>query len=200
MLAEKTGNPGNICEKATNKQQEFILVQVALRLFYQKGYGKVKFSDIARATGISTREAQGYFTDKAAICHQVIDTHLNNQSELFAEINRNSNPRQRLSQFLDTIADDSDSLMSRGCPLTNLYFDIRREGEQLAGQGAKLMRQRLEWITKQFIVITRIKEPTDLAERLSSAIIGISILAQVSGNNRLIRSQVNQLKSWIRSM
>jgi len=62
------------------------------------------------------------------------------------------------------------------------------------------MRQRLDWITQQFVLITRVEGTTDFAERLSSAIIGISILAEVSGNDRLIKRQVNQLKSWIRSM
>lgn len=122
MLAEKTHNPENRGADGTNKQQEFILVQVALRLFHEKRYDKVKFSDIARAAGIPTKEAQDYFADKAEICHQVIDTHLDNQAALFADIDLNSNPRQRLSRFLDNIVDNADALVLQGCPLTNLYF------------------------------------------------------------------------------
>ena len=200
MLAEKTTNPENRCADGTNKQQEFILVQVALRLFHEKRYDKVKFSDIARSAGIPTKEAQVYFADKAEICHQVIDTHLDNQAALFADIDQNSNPRQRLSRFLDNIADDANALVLRGCPLTNLYFDVRGEEEQLVRHATRLMRQRLDWITQQFVLITRVEGTTDFAERLSSAIIGICVLAEVSGNERLIKRQVNQLKSWIRSM
>lgn len=200
VLAEKTDTPENTDTNGPNRQQEFILVQVALRLFHEKGYDRVKFSDIARAAGVTIKEAQEYFADKTEICHQVIESHLNSQSTLFADIDRNSNPRQRLSHLLDNIADNTDILMSRGCPLTNLYFDIRRGDKQLARQATSLMRQRLDWISRQFVLITRVEGTTDYAERLASAIIGISILAEVSGNDGLIRRQVNQLKSWIRSM
>jgi len=196
----KDGNSEDSAEPVIDKQQEFILVQVAERLFSDRGYHKVKFSDIARAGGISTREAQNYFPSKADICHQVIDSHLKRQSARFAEIDQNGNPRQRLSRFLDDIAADADILMARGCPLTNLYFDVHKESGPLAAHAVALMHQRLDWISQQFILITQVDGPADFAERLASALIGISILARVSGSSRLIRNQINQLKSWIRLM
>ncbi len=204
MLAEKTddleaaGREGS--DKRVVKEQKYILVQVALRLFHEQGYGKVKFIDIAKSSGISNKEAQSYFSSKEEICHLVIDKHLDNQTAQFEEINENSNPRQRLSLYLDTLVENSDSLITYGCPMTDLYFDMKREDKPLADHAAEILKQRLDWIREQFVLITRVENIMDLHERLDSAIHGISILAQVTGSKQLIKHQVNQLKSWIRSM
>ncbi|MCF8475044.1 MAG: TetR/AcrR family transcriptional regulator [Emcibacter sp.] len=204
MLAENMDSPktvkGGYSMKNGHQQQKYIVIQAALRLFHENGYDKVKISDIARAASVTSGEVEEYFPSKQEICHKVIDSHLENQAKLFEDINQNSNPRQRLSLYLDTIVDDTESLIRRGCPLTNLYFDVRRQEEQLSGHVVKLLQQRLNWISEQFVLIMKVKEVPDLAERLASAIHGICILAQVTGDENLIRHQVNQLKSWIRSM
>lgn len=204
MLAEKTDNPlakqGESSSKSTGGEQKHILVQSALRLFHEKGYGKVKFSHIAKAAGITNKEAQSYFSSKEDICHGVIEAHLANLKAQFGEINQNSNPRQRLILYLDSLVEKVDGLISFGCPLTNLYFDVKRDDRQLADHAAELLLTRLSWIREQFVLITRVKEITDIPERLTSAIHGISILAQVMGSEHMIKHQVNQLKSWIRSM
>ena len=204
MLAEKTDDSktaaGEGSKTVKDNQQKHILVQVALRLFHERGYGKVTLSDIAKAASLSLKETESYFPSLQEICNQVIDAHGTRQLAEFEDIGQNSNPRQRLSLYLDTLVEDSDVLITRGCPMTNLYFDVKREDNGLAEHAAKLLQQRLDWIREQFVVITRVENITDLPERLDSAIHGISILAQVTGSPRLIRNQVNQLKSWIRSM
>jgi len=204
VLAEKTESlktgQNETISVGEEKEQKYILVQVALRLFYEKGYGKVKFSDIAKGANVSVKTVQGYFSAPEEICHQVIDEHLANQAALFEKINQNSNARQRLSIYLDSFVDSTDSLIAWGCPLTNLYFDVKRAEGTLAAHASKLLQNRLDWIREQFVLITRVEDISDLPERLASAIHGIAIMAQVTGNDRLISGQVNQLKSWIRSM
>ena len=183
-----------------SNQQKYILVQVAKRLFHERGYGKVKLTDIAKNAGISLKETQGYFSSPQDVCLRVIDVHWEEQLAEFDNIDQNSNPRQRLSLYLDSLLENSDEMMSRGCAITNLYFDVKREDPELDDLAAKLLQQRLDWIKEQFVAITRVENITGLPERLDSAIHGISILAQATGNPALIRNQVNQLKSWIRSM
>jgi len=208
LLAEKTGRSDTGADIAQgedavaydDEQQKFILVQVAQRLFHEKGFSKTSLSHIARGAGLSHKMAQNYFSSTREICHQVIDVYLKTQNDQFEKISHNSNARQRLSLYLDQFAEDSDSLVARGCPLTNLYFDVKREDDALAEHAAKLLQNRLDWIKEQFVMVMRVEGVTDLPERLASAIQGIVIMAQVTGNDRLIGHQVNQLKSWIRSM
>ncbi|MBL4802673.1 MAG: TetR family transcriptional regulator [Emcibacter sp.] len=204
MLAEKTDNSvaegGEGSRMSEDSQQKHILIQVALRLFHEKGYGKVEMIDIAKAASMSIEEAKVYFASLQDICHQVIEAHGSNQTVLFDDISQNNNPRQRLSLYLDTLVADADVLIVRGCSITNLYFDVKREDSALADHAATLLQQRLDWIREQFVAITRVNNIPDLPERLDGAIHGISILAQVTGDARLIQNQVNQLKSWIRSM
>lgn len=181
-------------------EQQHILIQAARQLFQERGYGKVKLSDIARGAGLTLKETQLYFTSPQEICTEVIKSHRQSQHALFEDINQNTNPRQRLSLYLDSLIENTDILITRGCPITNLYFDVKREDHNLASEAAELLKQRLEWIRAQFVEIMRVENNTDLPERLTGAIHGIAILAQVTGNPDLIRNQVNQLKSWIRSM
>ncbi len=204
MLAKNTDKPiakhGDSSNKSTNGEQKHILVQSALRLFHEKGYGKVNFSHIAKAVGIANKEAQKYFSSKEDICHLVIDAHLANQKAQFEEIDLNNNPRQRLSLYLDNLFENVDSLIKFGCPLTNLYFDVKRDDQELADHAAELLLARLGWIREQFVLITQVEDIADIPERLASAIHGISLLAQVIDSEHLIRHQANQLKQWIRSM
>ena len=204
MLAEKkeilVGTSGDNLPQHVVDEQKERMVQEALRLFHVRGYGHVKILDIAKAAGVSKKEVQRYFPSMGDICHLVIEVHLENQKALFEDINQNNNPRQRLSLYLDSIVDDSEEMITFGCPITNLYFDVKREEKKLADHGASLLQQRLDWIRRQFVLITRVDNLLDLPERLDSAIHGISILAQVTGQKKLDRNQVNQLKSWIRSM
>ena len=204
MLAEKkhpTGrsDKGEPHHKA-DRQQEYILVQVALRLFHEQGYNNVTFGEIAKGAGVTVKEANSFFSSLSDICHHVIDAHLNNQIAQFEDIDQNNNPRQRLSQYLDSLVENTENLVALGCPVTNLYFDVRREDKALADHAAKLLECRLQWVTDQFVLITRVADVSDLPERLTSAIHGMIIMAQVTGRTDLIKTQVNQLKSWIRSM
>lgn len=187
-------------QKSVKKEQKYILIQVAMRLFQEQGYGKVKLPHIAKVAGISHNEAKSHFSSEQEICHQVIEAHMTNLLAQFEDINLNGNPRQRLSLYLDSLVEDIDSLITYGCPLTNLYFDVRREDKRLADHAKELLLARLTWIREQFVFISRVKDITDVHERLTSAIHGISILAQVLNSETLIKQQINQLKSWIRSM
>ncbi len=176
------------------------LREEAKRLFHERGYGKATLGQIARAAGMTAQDAGAYYGSLEEICHEVIETYRMAQAMQFEEISANGNPRQRLSLYLDSLADQADDLARCGCPITNLYFDVKREDRELADHAAELMLQRFNWIAEQFVIITRVETSRELPERLTSAIHGIGILAQVRGNARLIRNQVNQLKSWIRSM
>lgn len=181
-------------------QRKNTVLQVALRLFHERGYDKTGLNDIAAVAGITDKELAGCFSSLEEICFQVIELHLANQSAQFDQVCRTDNPRQRLSLYLDSLAENADALVSGGCPVTNLYFDVKREDQKLAELAATLLQQRRNWVKEQFVLMAMVAQADDLSERLTSAMHGISILAQAMGNARLIRRQVIQLKSWIRSM
>ena len=48
--------------------------------------------------------------------------------------------------------------------------------------------------------MAKVDEANDFANRLLSAIHGIIILSQATGDEHVLKSQINQLKSWIRLM
>jgi len=204
VLAEKTGrtetDQGEDFATCDDEQQKYILVQVALRLFHEQGFSKTSLPHIAKGAGMSLKTAQSYFSTTEEICYLVIDCHLENQSRQFDRINENGNPRMRLSLFLDDLVKNADLITRCGCPLTNLYFDVKREDSVLSDHVAKILQNQLKWINEQFVSIMRVEGVTDLPERLISAIHGISVMAEATGNDKLISNQVNQLKSWIRSM
>ncbi|WP_417624936.1 TetR/AcrR family transcriptional regulator [Paremcibacter congregatus] len=187
-------------EAREDRHQKHIVVQVARRLFQAQGFGRTTYSDIAKAMGISAQQVKDYFPDLEDVCHAVISDYLDQQADAFEGFSRESNPRQRLSLYLDSFSADAENLITEGCPMTNLYMDVKRGNAALADHAAKLLQHRLNWTKQQFVLITRVAEVSDQPERLVSALHGIIIMAQVTGDTRLIRSQIIQLKSWIRSM
>jgi len=204
VLAEKIQSqktaPGFNDRQSNDGQSAERLVQEAKRLFHEQGFGQTTMSKIATAAGMTATEAKEFYASPQEICDDVIKIYQAELESQFEKYSENSNPRQSLSLYLDSLSDNAEKLITCGCPITNLYFDVRREDKALAQHASELLRQRFNWISAQFVLITRVESNQELPERLVSAIHGICILAQATGNARLIRSQVNQLKSWIRSM
>lgn len=197
MIETPVAEGGTSCG---DPKQKDILVQAAKQLFHLQGYGKTTFRDIAKQAELSIKLTQDHFPTLEDICHAVIEAHMTEQAETFETLCQESNARQRLSLYLDSFSDRAEVLVKEGCALTNLYMDVKREQGALAAHGTELLTARLGWIRQQFVLITRVEDVTDLPERLTSALHGILVMAQVTGDARLIRNQVIQLKSWIRSM
>jgi len=184
----------------TNIQVENQIAEAALNLFYTRGYHDTSLSDIAQSVHMSVADLKEIFEDKQNIAQKVVGLHKKNLLATFETFAENNNPRQSLSQYLDILSENSEDLIEKGCPYTALYLDLSRTEGSLKDKAAVLLKIRLDWIEEQFRIMAKVDEANDFANRLLSAIHGIIILSQATGDEHVLKSQINQLKSWIRLM
>ncbi|TPD61801.1 TetR/AcrR family transcriptional regulator [Emcibacter nanhaiensis] len=176
------------------------LVLSALALMRKQGYHKTTLEDIADDVCLPLDKVTDCFATKADLCLQVLDRHNEHLSEIFSKTEEQSNPRQRLSSLIDSLVDEGESLVKYGCPITRLFLDLKNESPELEQAATALVNRRLEWITEQFRLMSFVDEAPDLAARLTGALYGVTLLSSAAGDETILRNQLNQLKSWIRSM
>ena len=176
------------------------LVLSALALMRKQGYHKTTLEDIADDVCLPLEQVTACFATKADLCLQVIARHNEHLSEIFSKTEEQSNPRQRLSCLIDSLVDDGENLVKYGCPITRLFLDLKNESPELEKAATALVNRRLDWITEQFHLMSFVDEAPDLAARLAGALYGVTLLSSAAGDETILRNQLNQLKSWIRSM
>lgn len=184
----------------THNQLEKTIVQEALKLFYDKGYHGTALSMIAKATHLSVAGLGEIFESKEAIALKVIALHKINLAQVFETFGQGRNPRHSLIQYLDMLVAQSAELLEKGCPYTSLYMGLVHADDKVKSVASSLLKLRLEWVEEQFRIMAKVDEAKDFANRLLSAIHGIIILSQATQDEHLLKSQINQLKSWIRLM
>ncbi|WP_321394665.1 TetR/AcrR family transcriptional regulator [Emcibacter sp.] len=196
----KSGQGNSLKGRDLNNSEADRFVRSAIKLMREKGYHQTTFDDIAEDICVSVKEISDCFKSREDICLQVIAWHDARLSEIFVRTEEHSNPRQRLSCLIDSLIDEADVLVKYGCPITRLYLDLRNEGSKLEKAATKLIIRRLDWIKEQFHLMSFVDEAPDLATRLAGALYGVTLLSSAADDEAMLRNQMNQLKSWIRSM
>ena len=57
-----------------------------------------------------------------------------------------------------------------------------------------------KWVDEQFIIMLKTQSAVDQVDRLMAALHGLFFLAKLQNDASMFKSQIIQLKSWIRSM
>jgi len=181
----------------TDKQD---IIQAAKTQFHHRGYQQSELDDIAADCGVEVVDIQAQFAEKNDLCRAVIADYIKEMKSNFREINEFGNARQRLSAYLDQLAEQADDLVKWGCPLTGLYVELSKCYDNLSDEAAELVNVRLEWITEQFVFMSKVDLADDLAHRLTGALHGVILIAQANKDPQVLKNQLTQLKLWIRSM
>ena len=176
------------------------IAEAAGTLIHEKGYHRVSLEEVAAVVATEASVVTSYFSSKEELCQRVMELHRESLTGLFDQTLEHSNPRQRLGQYLDCLAQEAETLVRYGCPITRLYVELQQESSSLAQPAAALFRLRLDWITEQFRMMGKVDEANDFAIRLTGALYGVTLLASAAGDQAVLKAQLLQLKSWIRSM
>ncbi|MBL4602346.1 MAG: helix-turn-helix transcriptional regulator [Emcibacteraceae bacterium] len=182
------------------KTMSVTIIDAAKEVFHEKGYPVTVVEDIVNAAKISRGEFEDCFNSTEEVCLKVLKSYLKEQKNKFKQYDENDNTRQRLSMFLDAYYDDAESLAEKGCPIFNLYYDVRNMDNDLSEAVVEILEIQHEWIDEQFIIMLKSESAVDQGDRLMSAISGLLLLVKLMGDAKMFRNQIIQLRSWIRSM
>ena len=173
------------------------IVAAADQLFYQQGYEKTSFSDIAAAVAISRGNFYYHFKSKDEILSAVINLRENEyQKMLDAWEKEYSDPKQRILLYLNILTANQDSIKSHGCPAGSLCTELAKVRHTMFQDANQIMSLSRDWLIHQFEQLGYTNS-THLAMHLLARLQGISTITNVFEDKEFLCNEIKNLIQWL---
>ncbi|HEX6482208.1 MAG TPA: TetR/AcrR family transcriptional regulator [Ktedonobacteraceae bacterium] len=177
------------------------LIEAAKSMFYQQGVGGTTLADIAQQAEVPLGNVYYHFRTKEALVEAVIQAHLQELQSLFAQLDRDPDPRQRLLGLLAAEREGEHALARYGCPYGSLSQELNKEDGQPASTAALLLQAYLDWAATQFRLLGKDEEEAkDCAIDLISSMQGTFLLTNSFRSPELLERQLQRLGTWLRTL
>jgi len=188
----------------TREQTEKIrlqIVEAADQLFYQKGYNLTSFSDIATVSEIPRGNLNYHFKTKDEVLLAVIQYRVNAMQQMLQGWEAQyKTPLQRLQRYAKIVSNVKNEVIQYGCPMGTLNSELGKVQLELQ----VITRQQFEvfenWMHKQFQAMGCKKNAAELTMHLMVWTQGISSMAYIHQDTRLIQREVKSILSWLESL
>ena len=163
------------------------ILDVASRLFREKGFDAVSVSEVMKAAGLTHGGFYGHFSSKDDLVAETIDHVLSSDDEAAGD----------LPAFLDAyLAPRHRDNAGLGCPTAGLASDIRHQTPAARAAMASGLRSQIERVMKALPDI-------DATDRRRAAIgtwaamVGAVILARAIDDTTLSDEVLDETRAWI---
>jgi TetR/AcrR family transcriptional repressor of nem operon len=176
------------------------IVEAADRLFYEQGYEKTSFSDVADAVGISRGNFYHHFKSKDEMLNAVINLRLANTRKMLERWEmEGKNPEDRIRSFIQILIANRIKIRRHGCPVGTLCSELAKLGHPSRGEASRLFTLFRIWLRKQFVLLGRKADANDLAMHLLARSQGVATLANAFHDEKFIKQEVELMCDWLRS-
>jgi TetR/AcrR family transcriptional regulator, transcriptional repressor for nem operon len=177
------------------------LIEAAKLLFYQQGVTGTTLADIAQQAEVPLGNIYYHFRTKEALVEAVIQAHLQELQSLFARLDRQPDPRQRLLGLLAAEREGEHALVRYGCPYGSLAQELNKEDGQPATIAARLLQAYLDWAATQFRLLGNDEqEAKDSALDLIASLQGTFLLSNSFRSPELLERKLQRLETWLCSL
>jgi TetR/AcrR family transcriptional regulator, transcriptional repressor for nem operon len=177
------------------------LIEAAKSMFYQQGVTRTTLADVAQQAQVPLGNIYYHFRTKEALVEAVIQAHLQELQSLFAQLDRDPDPRQRLLGLLAAERKSEQTLARYGCPYGSLSQELNKEDGQPATMAALLFQAYLDWAATQFRLLGKDEEEAkDFAMDLISSMQGTFVLTNRFRSPELLQRKLQRLETWLRTL
>ena len=177
------------------------LIEAAKILYYQQGVTGTTLAEIAQQAEVPLGNVYYHFRTREALLEAVIQFHLQELQSLFAQLDCNPDPRQRLLELLAAMRKGEQSLARYGCPYGSLSQELNKEDGQPANTSAHLLQAWLDWTAKQFRLLGKHEEEAkDFALDLIASLQGTVLLTNSFRAPELLERKLQRLETWLCSL
>jgi TetR/AcrR family transcriptional repressor of nem operon len=177
------------------------LIEAAKIMFYQQGVTRTTLANIAEQAQVPLGNVYYHFRTKETLVEAVIQAHLLELQSLFARLDRNPDPRQRLLALLAAERESENALARYGCPYGSLSQELDKEDGQPATTAALLFQVYLDWAETQFRLLGKDEEEAkDFAIDLISSLQGTFLLTNSFRSPELLERKLQRLETWLHSL
>lgn len=176
------------------------LVNAAVDLAYQNGFGATSLADIARKAEVPVGNVFYYFKTKDEIGEAIVEQRLAGLSAQRQRWDEAASPKDRLCACVQAVFENKDSLAQCGCSVGTFCTELHKAGGSVANKSTEIFAQHLAWIESQFRALGEGEDSRGHAVHLLSALQGISVLAHTFHDSGLVAMETQRLKSWIQGL
>ena len=182
---------------ATDKRQR--LVTAAIEQFHRKGYAQTSIADVAKAAGLSAGNVFYYFKAKEDLARATIDEWCALLTGYLSDLEAEADPWRRLAGFINQASVMRELYVTLGCPMAGLTRDLRREGDALKGEVARIYGVQLQWLAAQFAQGGASSAVAKgYARELMTRHHGAILLAYTQADTSFIDQEAARLRKWLR--
>lgn len=174
------------------------IVKAADQLIYQKGYNQTSFTDIAMASKIPRGNLNYYFKTKDEVLVAVIQYRVSEMQAMLKKWELEfPTPLERLKRYAQIISNVKNEVIHYGCPMGTLNSELGKVQQALQGISKQQFIIFEQWIKKQFQAMGCTKNASELTIHLMVCTQGISTMAYVHQDTRLIQKEVKSIINWL---
>lgn len=195
-MSEQVGRVSAVASKG--ERTRTAIVECAKQLFYEHGYEGTSFSDIVEASGLYRGNITHHFRTKDDILKAVIEQHVRDFGTLLAQWEKaHPDPKTRLHAFVGMITGRRADLVQYGCPIGSLNTELGKDRRDLQLASRALFDLFRNWLAVRFTELNHGGDALPLALHLLGRAQGITVMAHVYQDAKLLRRETDQLRTWI---
>lgn len=187
---------------------EGIVLDAAVRQFWQYGYEATSVRDLADNMGITGASLYNAFGDKRSLYQLSLDHYLKETiRERIERLEGNLLPQRAIVAFLEEVIAKSLSDKSRrGCMLVNSALEVAPHDPEFQRVVAKMLLQIEEFFLRCVEAgqkngsITQSQSAENLARMLLGVLLGIRVLARARPNRELLEGLVEPVFALLRDV
>ncbi len=173
------------------------IIEKADELFYQRGYEKTSFSDIASAVNISRGNFYYHYKTKDEILDAVIQSRLCAIQHMLNEWEQSeSDSRKLIHRFIDLMTHNKSNISQYGCPVGTLCLELTKIQHAMRDNAAQIFSLFRNWLVKQFEKLGKLDRADQLAMHLLTRTQGLSTMMTTFEDDFFI-VEIQALKTWV---
>jgi AcrR family transcriptional regulator len=199
MLRHHHGFTAGMGEKGQENRQR--ILEAANALFYQQGFNKTSFSDIAEAADVPRGNFYYYFKTKDELLEAVIAMRLDGiRTSLAAFEHETADPKERLKRLGTMLVNEAETLIEFGCPMGTLNLELCKIKAAQRDDARSMFELFIDWAAEQFTALGKGTNARALAMHLMSMLQGSAVMSTVYHDPTLVSQEVGLVNEWIDSL
>ncbi|MFT5206899.1 MAG: TetR/AcrR family transcriptional repressor of nem operon [Candidatus Omnitrophota bacterium] len=184
------------------------ILETSKEMMLEKGYTATSIDDICKCTGVAKGSFFHYFKNKEELGKSLIQYFSEQMKVKFESMMSPiaKDPLQRIYAFLDCVKQMANSPEAKGCLVGTLAAEIHQTHPELKQACSESMcgtlsslRADFEAAKAQYVPKSTV-DTSSLAELCSSVMQGSFVLYKATGNNKMLKSNVEHLTNYIKSI
>jgi TetR/AcrR family transcriptional repressor of nem operon len=172
------------------------LIDSARELIQKQGVQRTTLAQIAERADVPLGNVYYYYKTRDELVHAVIESRVTAIRQLLDRLDRRTTPKARLKALAASWVEAAPEVAEHGCPVGSLACELSKDDQALSADGARMFREVLGWLERQFRELGR-RDAAALAVTMLAAIQGAALLSGALRDEDLFHREIRRIRRWL---